>query len=612
MLQKVNLLDSQTYNRIAAGEVVQRPASVVKELVENSLDAQASEVVVEIEGAGKKLIRITDDGEGMSPADVRVAFLKHATSKIVGTDDLDAIATLGFRGEALSSIAAVSLIELVTKPNPELYKGSDVATGEELEGTRCVIQEGKLASTESWGGAVGTTIKVNDLFLNTPARKKFLKSDATELANITQVIRSYAISNPDVRFKLIVDGNNTLTTAGSGIARDALAQVWGVETARDLIEVDWGGEDEQFAVQGFISAPGVYVKNSRKQLVTVNERPVQSKEVREAVYDAVRTSTMVHAHPVFVLDVLCAPASVDVNVHPAKSEVRFRNPTSLRSAVKDAIAEAVRTSSVTIDLEDGHGTEHTAMQSTFVEEAVAPSTGAKLADVDALDMEYYPPALFQTSLFSDEEPSEVVSEYVGIGNQHGLPPLRPIGQIDLTYIICESHQGMVIVDQHALAERVELERIEKEVEADKGAGQELIDPVVMTLSKTQIAALEEMMEMLSEMGFAIEPFGTSEMIVRKVPTAVGVTLTHEELETMVEEFIQSSKVSDIADRRLRVLQTMACKRAVRAGEVLDAPGMRKIVAGLFELDNPFVCAHGRPTHLVMTSQELEKKFKRVV
>lgn len=582
---RVKLLDPHTINQIAAGEVVERPASVVKELVENALDAGATRVAVEVQGAGKALIRVTDNGTGMGLADAQTALLRHATSKIDKAGDLLGVRTLGFRGEALPSIASVSRLRLST--------GSQDGLRHVL-----VVEGGRAEEPRAEAGPRGTDIRVEDLFFNTPARLKFLKSDSTELSAIMEVMSRYALAYPGVSFRVQHGEVVTLETIGSGDLLAALGEVWGRDAARALSPVDfWNGE---VRVTGFVSPPHFTKPNRAYQWFFANGRPVRSRMVAAALDQAYRSLTPERRFPLALLMLHVDPVKLDVNVSPTKSEVKFQS----EGSVFDAVRRGVRTSL----LEGGM------VPSLESVEAASEAMRAAQAGAGRWPIEGSAPLPSGfTSSYAAQAPLPQ-SESFELDRLGPLPDLldgfRVIGQLESTFILAENARGLLVIDQHVAHERILYERLRDTRGSVSVERQPLLAPETLHISRKAMAAIRDKLDDLREVGFDLEPFGGESLLVRGVPAALRTKKPMALLRDLVDELADGEAQGCLLPARDEVFILCACKMAVKAGDPLSHTEMEKLARDLAGTENPYLCPHGRPITVVLSRQELLRRFKR--
>lgn len=597
----VRLLDPHTINQIAAGEVVERPASVVKELVENALDAGARRIVVELIDSGKTLVRVADDGRGMSPEDAEAAFLRHATSKIVQADDLRRIATLGFRGEAIPSIASVSRLTLTT------------ATEDGLRVARRV-EYGEPRLMDPGPGPRGTEIRVEDLFRNVPARLKFLKSDTTELGQCVDGVTRYAMAYPGVAFELIHNGHLVLRTSGAGDLHAALVEVWGRDLGRTLVPIEHS--IGRLRLAGYVSPPHVTKPTRSFQHVFVNGRPVRTRTLTAAIDQAFRDLTPDRRFPLLCLLMEVDPEVVDVNVSPTKSEVRFSREGEVFDAVRIALRSAL--------------TEHGMMPDAERIAAVnAVLRGAWTAPT-VEDFRLQPPPsdvsrLPGTTVFETETVPVIAEapgpEWAAPHPEGGLDlartpfaylldGLRVIGQAMNTFIVAETRHGVVLIDQHVAHERVCYEWLCGVRGAGRVEKQPLLVPQTLELDKRSAVLLRDRLDDLREVGFDIEPFGGDGYVVRSAPAALRGRDPVRTLREMIDELVELSVTRRIVPTREQIWITTSCKMAVKAGDPLSKPEMEKLVQDLALTENPYLCPHGRPITVTLDRDALLRLFKR--
>jgi DNA mismatch repair protein MutL len=585
----IRLLDPHTVNQIAAGEVVERPASVVKELVENALDAGARRIEVELRDSGRTLIRVRDDGCGMSLEDAGIALQRHATSKIRSADDLLEVTSLGFRGEALPSIASVSRLTLSSAQEDGLRNVLEVSGGE-------------MRALPGSAGPRGTEVTVEDLFFNTPARLKFLKSDTTELAACLEVLGKCAIGHPEVAFTVTSNGQIALQTSGSGDMIEAISGVWGRELARSLAEVD--SSVAGLRVQGYVSPPHVTKPSRAFQYVFVNRRPVRSRTLTAALDQAFRDLTPERRYPVLALHIEIEPSRVDVNVSPTKSEVKFQHEGQAFDALRYAIRSALM--------------EHGMMPSA---EGLAAANEALEALKPAAPL--WAPGLLGSSApvfaaveagqaFAAQAPASaspgIQSERYPFGEL--LEGLRVIGQAMNTFIIAETARGIVIIDQHVAHERILYEYLCGLKGPSAVERQALLTPETLHLDRRSAVLLRERLKEVEQVGFDLESFGGESFLIRTVPAALRGKDPVKVLRDMVDELVDCAVSRRLAPTREQIWITSACKMAVKAGDPLSHAEMEKLIVDLASTENPYLCPHGRPITITLGRDELLRKFKR--
>lgn len=651
-MSKIQVLDPVTIDKIAAGEVVERPASIVKELAENAIDAGATAITVEIEEGGISYIRIADNGCGIEREEVPSAFLRHSTSKIRTVDDLIHILSLGFRGEALSSIAAVSQVELITK------------TAEETFGTRYRIAGGKEEGLEETGAKDGTTFVIRQLFYNTPARRKFLKTPMTEASHVSELMTRMALSHPEISFQFINNGQSRIHTSGNGSLKDVIYHIYGREIAMNLIEIQTEAGDVK--ISGFLGKPVISRGNRNFENYFINGRYVKNQIVSKAIEDAYKDFTMQHKYPFVALQITMPGEEVDVNVHPAKLEIRFQNQQAVYNAVYEAVDRGLRKEELIpqVKLEEPKEIPRADVPSPAPapmpkKETKPPQAPAKeernldyfmqkmkervaayhnresSAEVAAKDQIFRPlhqadrirEAAVYANLSSVGEKAEKKME-----NQTGeqVPPRQMdlfeekfldreiraeyhlIGQVFDTYWLVEFQDNLYIIDQHAAHERVLYERTLKSMKTREYTSQMISPPVILDLGMQEAALLREYMDRFLRIGFEIEEFGQDSFAVRAVPDNLFSLAKKDLLLQMIDSLSDevSRKLSpELIDEKVA---SMSCKAAVKGKMKLSAAEADALIGELLTLDNPYHCPHGRPTIIAMSRRELEKKFKRIV
>lgn len=594
----IRILPPDVAAKIAAGEVVERPASVVKELVENSIDAGATFIRVEIQKGGKRLVRVLDDGCGIAGDEIPVAFARHATSKLGSIAELNSVKTLGFRGEALASIAAVTRLTLTSRPTAQ------------AAASRIRLEGGQQISFGSAGAPAGTAITVENLFYNVPARLKFLKADATEAGHIHRIVSHYALAYPHIRFSLQNENRTPFQTSGSGRLFDALAAVFSLETARQMIEVE-GQEPnpigpQPIAISGYAGNPSLH-RGLRDQIVFfVNSRWIQDRALNQAVVQAYHTFLPVGRFPVAVLNVELDPAQVDVNVHPTKAEVKFQEPRLVFKAVQRAVREAV----VAAAPIPSYGTH------------VAPSTATYPGHAgERLTWPGLPPHHTGANRFGFEVQRVLpidgdggIDEALGDFGQSGsevkkIPPMRVIGQVQQMYIVAEGPDGLFLIDQHAAHERILYERLAAQKAKAAVPRQQLLEPAVVELSPGQAAVVEAELAVLTEVGFEIEPFGGTTYRLRAVPDMLGQSEPSQAFVDILAEMADGA--IPLAKETHEKIAITVCKRAsVKGGQVLSHEEMRALVRQLEATTAPRTCPHGRPTMIHLSGSQLAREFGR--
>ena len=595
---RIQLLDPTTINQIAAGEVVERPAAAVKELVENSLDAGATRVEIELRGAGRELIRISDNGCGMSAEEARMSLLRHATSKIRSLDDLNGVLSLGFRGEAVPSIGSVSRMTISTATEDGMRTVVRVEGGTHL---------GDLGEA----GPKGTTITVEDLFYNTPARLKFLKSDTTEVGQIVEAIMKYSIAYPGVAFTLLHNDQKVLQTSGSGDQLEAISDVWGRDTARSLVPVE--ASLGALKLSGYVSPPHITKPTRSLQYLYVNGRPMKSRTLTVALDQAFRDLTPERRYPLVALNIEIDPEQIDVNVSPTKSEVKFQREgiafEALRVCIREALlAHGMMPSAAQIALANQAIREASAPTSTLNEMSfwaqsplggpVTPMSDNAVVDQARIEM----PAVFGAA----PELAQGAMPYIRL-----LDDLRVIGQAMNTFIIAETRHGLIVVDQHVAHERIIYEYLCGLKRSTLIEKQPLLVPQTLHIDRRAALMLSERLEEIHSVGFDLEPFGGDAYVIRAVPAALRGKDPVRYLKDLIDELVESSVTRKLVPTREQIWIMSSCKLAVKAGDPLSNAEMEKLLVDLATTENPYHCPHGRPITATLTHDDLLRLFKRI-
>ncbi len=612
------VLSSETIDKIAAGEVVERPVNVVKELVENSIDANASIIHVEIKGGGSELIRVTDNGDGIKADDVKTAFLRHATSKLRSIDDFDTLLSMGFRGEALSSICAVSKAEMITK------------TSDELMGTHISIDGGRLSEFDSIGAPDGTTVIIRNLFYNTPARKKFLKSVSSESAMIEDLMEKLSLSHPGIAFQFTMNGKLRIQTNGSGNLSDCIYRIYGKDIYDKLLPISY--KHEVIEVSGFLCRPEYSVSTRAEEFCFVNSRYIQSKVVSMAIEEGYKGYVMQHRFPFCIINIKTNPSLVDVNVHPRKMEVRFSDNELIANVITKAVNEALKKpeliSKVTLDSDVSAKITFEEIESTDVvnekEEYsvnVAEPSFKPVNDIPVKKESFEP---FETKRIEEinnsksfEPVPEITYEQEDLF-EHKLISDKPlkeyniIGQVFDTYWLITLNDSLYIVDQHAAHEKVNYEQFVSYYNSLEEVPSQAVCPSVsLHLSAKEALALTENIDVFTKIGFEIEDFGMNSFAIRAVPTNLYGVSVDELFVALLNEIMEKETVKT-PTVVLEKIASMSCKAAVKGGNRLSFEEMKELMNKLMKLDNPYHCPHGRPVFIEITKTELEKKFKRIV
>lgn len=606
-MAQINILDESTINKIAAGEVVERPVSVVKELVENAIDSGAENISIEIKGGGIDYIRVTDNGSGIEHDSIPRAFLRHATSKIKSIEDLMNVYSLGFRGEALSSIAAVSEVELMTK------------TADSLLGYRYCIRGGREMSFDEAGVADGTTVIVRNLFFNTPARRKFLKSTVTEGSYITELVERLILSHPVISFKYTVNGSLKLSSNGLNDIMSDVYCVFGRDTMNLLVDVSYTSEN--CSIYGYIGKPETARGNRNYELFFVNKRLVKSKVLSSAVEEAYKPFLMLHKFPFVILYIDIPSELLDVNVHPSKTEIRFMEERQIYTAILDTVTEGVTrrelipsavlppNNSVGISQkpEISKQPEETELHSSIVEESRIPEPfetksidsfrQKTLKDYEEHKQELKP---VQETLFSE-----------GFLAEENKPKHKIIGQVFGTYWIIEFEDKMYIIDQHAAHEKVLYERFSKQIESGEVVSQMISPPYIVTLTASEENILKENIGIFEELGFRVEHFGGHEYALTSVPAELFRLSEQDYFLSVIDDLSENLRTREPKQVKDRIA-TMACKAAIKGNTNISYAEADALISELLSLDNPYNCPHGRPTIISFTNSDLDKMFKRIV
>lgn len=635
-MAKIQLLDQKTIDNIAAGEVIERPASVVKELVENAVDAKANAVTVEIKDGGMTLIRVTDNGIGIPKDQVKTAFLRHATSKIRSVEDLLSVSSLGFRGEALSSISAVAQVELVTK------------TAESFSGVSYKIYGGEEEAFDDIGAPDGTTFLVKNLFYNTPARRKFLKSATTEAGYVEQMMVHIALSHPEISFKFIHNNKNKIYTSGNGKVKDIIYHIYGRDVAGALIPIE--AQNEDVKVTGFVAKPYVSRGNRNYESYFINGRYIKSSIIYKAIEEGYRTFTMKHRYPFVCLDFKIDQELLDVNVHPTKMEIRFRNGREIYELVVDAVRAALLQKDLVQDVLKETPKKKDLPKTKEVKKPEPFEVNRRKEEVQKVDQQGQ--AVQQqveksshlvkkkTPIASESSKNTKKPTYAGLNyntqkkefpqyktdelssNQMTLredpvfsvqarPDRKILGQLFKTYWLIEYEDQLFIMDQHAAHEKVNYERLMKNFKEKEIYSQRLEPPMVVTVSMMEAEALTRYKDAFAGLGFTIESLGGNEYCIREVPAnlyGIGERDLFMELLDAVSQENGTLDTEVIASK----IATMACKMSIKGNQRVSLIEVEHLLDELMKLENPYQCPHGRPTIIKMSKYEIDKKFKRIV
>lgn len=615
-MPKIEVLSTSVANKIAAGEVAERPSAVVKELVENSLDAGATEITVEIKGGGIRYIRVSDNGSGIAAGDVKTAFLRHATSKLRNIDDLYSLETMGFRGEALASICAVAEVEVITR------------TPEQTEGVFLKISGGKAVSEESVACQVGTVMVVRELFANVPARMKFLKRDKSESGYVADLLGRLAMANTGVAFDYICDEKQVFSTPGDGSLQNAILKIYGLDVARALIDVDY--EEDGVKIRGVVGDKSIARGNRTRQTLYVNGRYIKSAAVSKVVEEAYKNRLMVGRFPFFVLNIEILPEYVDVNVHPAKTEVKFANERRLMGIINHAVRSVLSEDSITTSEEKPKGAKELFFSSGAGDgggqSVPAPVQFKVKTDLKKKNFKEAPPREiineFIKSTVPEQKENVMRQETFEVRDIFGESILfeeeekpkeniRVVGQVFDTYVILRSDENMYVIDQHAAHERFNFEKIKRAYKNKERLTQSLIVPITINLGYDEMQAVCDGMEMLRAFGFDIEEFGTNSVIVSGTP----VMGSEGEIRDLVLELSQAMAENikkPLADFEERTLDMISCKSAIKANKKLSHIEMEDLTQKVLELEEQGIttCPHGRPIKIAFSKDDIEKMFGR--
>ena len=650
-MKRINLLDENTSNKIAAGEVVERPSSVVKELIENSIDANARNITIEIEEGGEKLIKIIDDGDGIHPEDIKKAFLPHATSKIKNSSDIFSINTLGFRGEALPSIAAVSKVSLKSKIQEEDF------------GREIIIEGGEILSFNECGINKGTSIEVKDLFFNVPARKKFLKTSSRETSLISDIVSRIALANPSISFKLFNNGKKVLNTYGNSNLLDVTRTIYGKNIGENIIYFEHS--EDTLTLYGYIGKEVIARGSRNNQSIFVNGRYIKNKTLVVAVENAFKSFSTVNKFPFFILFIEVYPENIDVNIHPTKAEIKFKDERLIFKKVFDTVHEALRNEifkefevkkdentsfkkdefkEISFDIKDDYEKKERtkvtlpvdlnyekisskdcqniyekdysdSSSSKYLEETKT-NNNVNYNNIDSkensiLNENFTLRENFYKDNVLDEETKENLSNKNPNEKVPKFPPLRIIGQFNKTYILGEYDEVLYIIDQHAAHEKILFEKYFKSIEEGSIIIQPLLVPEIIDLTLDDFSYYEENKEIFKNAGFTLEEFGGNSLALKEVPYFLG-KLDAKGLFLNILDNIKELGSGKTSEVKYNKIATMACKAAVKGHDLLSEQEMIKLVEDLRYINDPFHCPHGRPTIIKFTNYDLEKKFRRIV
>ena len=602
-MHKIKILDESTIQKIAAGEIIERPASVIKELIENSLDANASSIIVEIANGGKDYIRVTDDGDGILDIDLDLAFKRHSTSKIQTVDDLFKIVSFGFRGEALASIASIAKVEVLTKAN------------DNLTGIQAFVENGEIINKKPVGCPKGTTMIVRDLFYNIPVRRGFLKSESNESAYIDDTLYRFALGNSDVSFKYIKDNKVIFNTSKNNNLISNIYSLLGKDFSNNLIKVDYKSKNAH--IYGYISNNTLYRGNRKHQYLYVNKRHVRNKFIANLIENKYKSLIPINRFPIFILFIDIDPSFVDVNIHPTKQEVKFLNQEEINDSIENMILNALNNNiyiqKLTFEKEKNEA-QHEELPLLFERnlDDINDENYSYVKINSPKNVEEFEDVLIEPA---KEEYINTVYDFASMDikkTRDFLNNYRIIGVIFATYILLEDieNEKLLIIDQHAAHERIMYERYKKEFESEKIAIQTLITPEVLELSTWEIEFINKNLNLLKDLGFIVEEFGQNSIILRGVPLLFGVPQAKNFFIEILDGLTTDLKSS--YDIKLDKIMKIACTKAIKSGDRISNIEIKELIEQLKKADNPYTCPHGRPTIMEITKKDIEKDFKRII
>lgn len=634
-MAKIRVLDDLTIQKIAAGEVIERPASVVKELIENSIDANSDNIVVEIKNGGKSLIRISDNGDGILEEDLALAFKKHSTSKLRSIEDIFTIMSLGFRGEALSSIASVARVEVLTRT-----EGSNA-------GLQALVEEGEIISLDVVGSPKGTTMIVRDLFYNLPVRKKFLKSDLSEGNYVSDIVNKLALGNPDISFKFIRDNKTVLQTSQSNSLLDNIYSILGKDTAKSLIPLEY--KDSRIKVKGYISNSNLYRGNRNHQYLYINGRYVVDYPLAKVIENQYRTMIPQNRFPVFILYLEIDPLEVDVNIHPTKQEIKFSNSDFVYGKISNLVKETLRASiyapQFKLDKEDKEDKqdkeevvnlfnlgESNKFDDIVVHDFTSKQDNLPIRETNEYDLlmdilednldEDREEDIYTDISFKAIESRDIREDKLDLDSKPEIPEeqkiedllfdIKPIGQVFDTYIIVESKvdEKLIFIDQHAAHERIMYERYKKEYENEAINVQLLMVPEIIELTDRELNYVRENIQVFRDLGFDIDEFGHNSIALRAVPILFGSPKTKDLFLQILDNL--DTGIKNSYETSIQKIMKLACTNAIKGGDVIKDMEIMALIKDLKACENPYTCPHGRPTMVSMTREQIEKEFLRIV
>ena len=581
-MNKIKVMDSNLSNKIAAGEVVETLMNVVKELVENSVDAESKNIKIELVESGTREIKVVDDGTGMSREDAEKSLKRHATSKIYEDDDLFHINTLGFRGEAMPSISSVSKME--------------IETSDGKEGTKILVEGGTIKEITSAPLRKGTTVTVKDVFYNTPARLKYLKSLHTELANITSYINRMALCYPNIKFKLMNDNRELFNTDGSGNVLKVINSIYGLSVTKKMLKIS--GENDDYEISGYISYPEV--NRSSRSFITllVNGRYVRNSNIIKTILEAYHTYLPINRYPIVVLNIEADSSIIDVNVHPTKMDIKFSKEKELKELIYETISSDLKKLVLVPEIKEEERVV------TNIEKVTTINDQVTFEDKEVVKPEY-------EEISFDLGIQEVENDYTSEDKKESIKKITPVGIVHQTYIIGENEDGMYVIDQHAAKERINYEYYLKELGKEGKKETDLLVPIKLEFSNDEYISLKEKFNILENLNISFEEFGTNTIIIRKHPIWLGTKYTEEKLRKIAEVIISEKKFSKEKFNE-KVAINLSCKMAIKANDYISLEEAEALLEDLLKCNNPYTCPHGRPTIINYTYYELEKLFKRAM
>ncbi len=592
----IKILPENLVNQIAAGEVVERPSSVVKELVENSMDAGADNITVEIKDGGATFIKISDNGSGMSREDLELAIQRHATSKIVGEADLWKISTMGFRGEALASIASVSKMSVKSK------RAGDVG------GSQIDCAGGEVLGVKDVGMSAGTRVEVYELFFNTPARQKYLKKESTEFGHISSLINTIALANPGIAFKLIHNEKIVSDFPKSTDLLSRISDVFGKNTSEAMIPVFYGGTD--IKIEGFIGKPFLSRTTSQHQYIFVNSRPVQHYLLANRIKDAYHSMLMEHKKPVFILDIKIDPSLIDVNVHPRKVEIRFEDQETIIRAVYGCVKTALEKSNLVHHASDSL----VKFPSTPSSATTPPVNNDKRSDSSSFRAQNTPSSqrVSESTQYAIDFSKQLLKarDKRNINKLEEKSVVKAVSQVANSYIVAENEDGLILIDQHAAHERVRYEELMDQFEKKDKSVQQLLVPQQLELTAEEIALFEDNKEIFDSLGFEIDSFGGNTFVVRAIPGCLSGQEPDEIIKGVLDDIQNGKNPTTMQGRTEELINYIACRSAIKFGQKLDMEEMQSLILQMETLKRPHTCPHGRPTTVSLTLGELNRMFKR--